>query len=109
MNDANFAGLPPAVKEITEKIVREYQPEKIILFGSYAWGTPAPDSDLDFFVIKNTKEPSRQRIRTLNKIFLRRTSPIDFLVYTPEQVKQRLSIGDLFVQQIINGGKVLYQ
>jgi len=108
MNADKFAGLPPVVKEITEKIVKEYQPEKIILFGSYAWGTPGPDSDLDFFVIKKTDVPSVKRLEQIDKLFPIRYTPMDFLVYTPEQVKRRVLGGDFFVRQIVNSGKVLY-
>lgn len=102
----------PTIKKtlqaITDKIAKEYKPEKIILFGSYAWGTPHEDSDLDIFVIKNTKTPSLKRIEELDRIFTRRDVAMDFLVYTPKQVKQQLKKGDFFVQDIIMNGKVLY-
>lgn len=97
-----------SIKQITDKIVKEYKPEKIILFGSYAWGKPHEDSDLDIFVIKNTKTPSLKRIEELDRIFTRREIAMDFLVYTPAQVKRRLKIKDLFVQDILMNGKVLY-
>ncbi len=96
------------LKEITDKIVREYKPEKIILFGSYAWGEPKSDSDLDLFVVKNTKEPSLKRIEILDRLFSRREFSMDFLVYTPKQIKKRLAIEDFFVKKIINNGKILY-
>lgn len=96
------------IQEIVQKIVKEYKPEKIILFGSWAWGEPGPDSDVDLFVVKETKEQSLKRIEALDKIFSRREFPMDFLVYTPQQIKKRLEIGDFFVQEIINNGKILY-
>lgn len=96
------------IKEITQKIVKEHQPEKIILFGSYAWGRPGPDSDIDLFVVKKTKEPSLKRIENFDKLFSRREFPMDFLIYTPQQVKKRLEIGDFFVKEIIDKGKILY-
>lgn len=96
------------LKEITDKIVKEYKPEKIILFGSWAWGKPGPDSDVDLFVIKDTKQPTLKRIESLDRIFSRRESPLDFLVYTPQQIKKRVVIGDFFVKKIINDGKVIY-
>lgn len=96
------------IKEIIQKIVKEHQPEKIILFGSYAWGKPGPDSDIDLFVVKETKEPSLKRIENLDKLFSRREFPMDFLIYTPQQVKKRLAIGDFFVKEIMDKGKVLY-
>lgn len=96
------------IKEITDKIVKEYQPEKIILFGSWAWGEPHEYSDLDLLVIKDTKQPTLKRIEDLDKIFSRRDLPMDFLVYTPEQVENRLRIGDLFVRDVLTNGKILY-
>lgn len=94
--------------QIVSTIVRRYKPERVILFGSYAWGTPGPDSDLDFFVIKETNEPSLKRIEAVDKLFPVRHMAMDFLVYTPEQVEQRLAMGDFFVRNILTRGKQLY-
>lgn len=66
------------IKEITNKIVREFDPEKVILFGSYAWGKPGPDSDVDLFVVKETSDPSLKRIEKLDRIFSRRDFPEGF-------------------------------
>ncbi|TSC90732.1 MAG: DNA polymerase beta domain-containing protein [Candidatus Berkelbacteria bacterium Licking1014_96] len=96
------------IREIVTKIAKAYQPEKIILFGSYAWGRPNQDSDLDFFIIKKTDEPTPKRIEDVDKIFLRREFPMDFLVYTPEQVVKREKMNDRFVINIIENGKTLY-
>ena len=96
------------LKEITDKIVKEYKPEKIILFGSWAWGKPQKWSDIDLFVVKNTQESSLKRIETLDKLFSRREFPMDFLVYTPQQIEKRLAIEDFFVKEIIENGKILY-
>lgn len=96
------------IQQIVNKIVREYQPEKIILFGSYAWGTPHENSDFDLFIVKDTNTPSLKRIEALDRLFSRRDVPLDFLVYTPEQVKKRIAIGDLFVKDILTNGKILY-
>lgn len=96
------------LKEVTDKIVKEFEPEKIILFGSYAWGKPHEDSDLDFFIIKDTELSSLKRIEAVDKIFSRRDLPMDFLVYTPKQVEENLKRGDFFVKDILTKGKVLY-
>lgn len=96
------------IKEVVDKIVKEYQPEKIILFGSYAWGELREDSDFDFFIIKKTKQPSLKRIEALDRIFSRREFPMDFLVYTPEQIEKQLAFGDFFVKDILTKGKILY-
>lgn len=95
--------------EINKKIVKEYKPEKIILFGSYAWGKPTKDSDVDLFIIKKTTTPGMKRIEQLDKIFLRREVALDFLVYTPTQIKENLKNGDIFINKILSEGIVCYE
>ena len=51
------------IKKIAEKIAKEYKPEKIILFGSYAWGKPGPNSDVDLFVVKKQTTQERWRVK----------------------------------------------
>lgn len=93
---------------ITDKIVREFRPEKVVLFGSLAWGEPHKDSDIDLFVVKETNLPSLKRIEVLDRLFSRRAYPMDFLVYTPAQVQRCLASGDLFVRNVVANGRVLY-
>lgn len=96
------------LKEIADKTAKEYQPEKIILFGSYAWGTPTEDSDLDLFIVKET-EDIRQTTREINSSIFPRLFPIDLLVYTPEKVKKSINeYKNLFIEDILRHGKVLY-
>lgn len=97
-----------ALLKVRDKIVKEYKPEKIILFGSWAWGKPHQWSDADLFIVKETNEPSLKRIENIDKLFSRREFPMGFLVYTPKQIKKRLIMGDFFVKEILNNGKILY-
>lgn len=98
------------LKEITDKIVKEYQPEKIILFGSWAWGEPTPDSDADLLVIKYSSKPRPQRENDLNEILFPRDIPLDALVYTPEEVEESINRNrNLFIEDIVRNGKVLYE
>ena len=97
------------IQEITDKIVREYQPEKIILFGSYAWGKPNKDSDIDLFIVKRTDKNIFERNREVGKILFGSQIAIDSLVYTPEQFERREQIGDPFVRKIIDSGKIVYE
>lgn len=99
------------IKEIVAKIVKEYKPEKIILFGSWAWGKPGPNSDVDLFVIKKSHEKRIEREMTIRKLFYkyRLKTPVDVLVYTPKEVKKRLDFEDFFIEDIINNGKTLYE
>lgn len=94
--------------EITRKIVEGLKPEKIILFGSYAWGEPNPDSDVDLFIVKDTEKKRIERGIEIERILWKSGIPVDALVYTPQEVERRLSIEDGFIQNIFLEGKVLY-
>lgn len=96
------------IQEVAGMIAKKYQPEKIILFGSYAWGKPHQDSDVDLFVIANT-ENTRETAREIDGSVFPRSFPIDLIVYTPSQVKKREQIGDFFIRDILTKGKVLYE
>lgn len=96
------------LKEITDKIVKEIDPEKVILFGSYVWGNPGPDSDIDIAVIENSDLDKRERQLKLGWILIDSGVPTDILSFTPSEIKHRTEIGDFFTKDIINKGKVLY-
>ena len=91
------------VKQIAEK----FQPEKIILFGSYAYGQPRPESDVDLLIVMATplrnREQAAQIARAIDYHF-----GLDLLVRSSQQLAERLALGDFFLQEIIEGGKVLY-
>lgn len=95
------------LKIVTKMIVAQYDPEQIILFGSYAWGKPTKDSDIDLFIVKKTMTPYETAREIDGKIFPR-PFPIDILVYDPKKVRERLESGDYFIKNIFTKGKVLY-
>jgi len=93
---------------LVERIAREFRPERIILFGSYASGQPRRDSDVDLMVIMPFKGSAlRKAAEILDKIAPRMA--LDLLVSTPRQFRQRLTWNDFFVQDIAEHGKVLYE
>lgn len=96
------------INKIKRKIVQKYRPEKIIIFGSFARREPTKDSDLDLFIIKKSRKDPIQRSyevrRMIEPIF-----PLDLLIFTPQEVKKRLKLGDFFIKQIINQGELLYE
>jgi len=96
--------------KIVEKIKEEYRPEKIILFGSYAYGTPNKNSDVDLFILKSTKKNRIDRFVEVKRIIYDPKIKLVFspLVYTPKEVKGRISLGDDFVKEILEKGEVLY-
>jgi len=98
------------IPEIKEKIVREIDPEKIILFGSYAWGKPTEDSDVDLFIIKASGERRINRARRVREAISGSDVPVDILVYTPEEIKKSINEShNLFIEDIIRNGKTIYE
>jgi predicted nucleotidyltransferase len=96
------------VESITRQIIEKYRPEKIILFGSVARGDFSTDSDADFLIIKgDTPFYGAERMRELLRL-IRRSIPVDFLVYRPEEFEKRLRMGDPFLKAILKEGKVVY-
>lgn len=97
------------IQRITDQIVKNYNPEKIILFGSYAWGKPTKDSDVDLFIVKKSRKRRINRERELSGYLFGYDFPaMDLLVYTPTEIKKRISIEDPFIKDIISKGKLLY-
>lgn len=98
------------ILEIVEKIVKEYLPEKIILFGSYAYGTPDRDSDIDLLIIKDTHERPIDRRVTVTRIVSdpKRLIPFEPIVLTPGELNERLKAGDQFIKDILQRGEFLY-
>lgn len=94
------------IKEVAQKVAETFHPDKIILFGSWAWGTPGPDSDVDLFVIKQT-ENTRATAREIDAYLFPRPFPIDIVVNRPQDVEKRLMEGDFFINDVIFRGIVL--
>jgi len=96
-----------AIHAVVEQIAEKFQPEKIILFGSYAHGQPRPESDVDLLVVMDTplrnREQAAQIARAIDYHF-----GLDLLVRRPQQLAERLALGDFFLQEVIEKGKVLY-
>ncbi len=98
------------INQIAEKIKKQYKPEKIILFGSYAWGKPTKDSDIDLFIVKETNEKHRERALKVRRLLSEENGLVglDILVYNSQELTKRLEIGDSFISKIIKKGKLVY-
>jgi predicted nucleotidyltransferase len=97
------------INAVVRKIVNEFNPEKIILFGSYAYGKPTIDSDVDLLVVMDSEEHlARRGIRILRRL-LDVPFPLDVLVRTPQEVVSRLKLEDFFMREIVQQGQVLYE
>lgn len=99
----------PALQQAIEKIVDNVHPDKIILFGSYAYGNPTPDSDVDLLIIWKTTLPLRERSWAVSQLLLPRQFPVDILVKTPQEISQSLRDKEFFIQEIISRGITLYE
>ena len=96
-----------AIRRYALKIADRFRPEKIILFGSYAYGRPNRDSDVDLMVVM----PAANEINQAVRIWRSLDAPfsLDLFVRTPEKLRRRLQEGDWFLREVTEKGKVLYE
>jgi len=99
---------PGLLTEIAQKVVQAFRPKNIILFGSYAYGKPTSDSDLDLLIVMESRDRPAERIRKVSDLFDPRPLPMDFIVLTPSEVRHRLSGFDPFLEEVIEKGQMLY-
>ena len=96
------------IRAFAKRVAAEFHPQRIILFGSYARGEATPDSDVDLLVImpfrgKGYMQAAKIRMR------VRATFPMDLLCRTPGKVRERLVLGDWFMKEILEQGRLLYE
>jgi len=96
------------IEHMAQFISEQFNPEKIILFGTYAYGNPTPESDVDLLIIvpsdNNTWELGIEISSALDHTF-----PLDIVVKTDREISDRLAQNDFFIQEIMNKGTVLYE
>jgi predicted nucleotidyltransferase len=95
------------IEEVSKQIAQTFQPERIILFGSYAAGQPDEDSDVDLLVIMPFEGHSLRKALEIRQ-YIRPPFPLDLIVRTPTEVAQRLQWNDFFLREVTEKGKVLY-
>src|ERR1700724_3356644 len=101
------AGIPMRlIRRFARQVAERFHPDKIVLFGSYAYGTPHADSDVDILVVMPTPNEIAQATRI--RFAVEHPFPIDLIVRTPKELKWRLEEGDWFLREIVAKGKVLY-
>jgi predicted nucleotidyltransferase len=96
------------IRAYVRQLAKEFKPEKIILFGSYANGTPTPGSDVDLLMIMRLRKRGVYQAAEI-QTRLRPQFPLDLLVRSPEKVKKRLELGDCFMREIMSKGRLLYE
>jgi len=96
------------LEQATSRLIQEYNPEQIILFGSHASGTAAADSDFDLLIIKKSAKRPLDRQIEVERILAPRAIPLDLLVFTPEEMHQLFSRSHPLIEEILDKGQVLY-
>ena len=97
------------LEEAVERLVREFQPEEIYLFGSHAWGTPTNDSDLDFFVIvAESDEPAVKRAQRAHGVLSKLEASKDVIVFTRAEVDRVKHLRASLSHQVLHRGRKLY-
>ncbi|MFN3762772.1 MAG: nucleotidyltransferase family protein [Anaerolineae bacterium] len=104
VDSLSLAEIQRVVREIAEK----FRPRRVILFGSHAYGTPDPDSDVDLLIEMETSLRSVEQAVAIRQA-VDFPFPTDLLVRTPQQIAERLQMGDPFFLEILSRGKVLYE
>lgn len=91
------------LQTIAKKIKDKFNPQKIILFGSHAYGMPKKWSDVDILVVMETDKPVKEQAFLIRRE-LRTPIPVDILVRTPQQIKERIELGDFFIKRLMEKG-----
>ncbi|ODS42826.1 MAG: hypothetical protein MSIBF_06015 [Candidatus Altiarchaeales archaeon IMC4] len=107
----NINNTEETIDIIAKQISQGYKPKKIILFGSYAKGNAREDSDIDMLIIKDTEKQRGQRWMEVRRLVrdINRRVPFEPLIYTTDEIKKRTEMGDFFINEILDNGRVLYE
>ena len=97
------------IEEVKNRIIEKFSPDKIVLFGSYAFGEPNEESDLDLLIIQRTDLPKKERRPIIRRELREFKLAMDLLVYTPDEIDYWKDTPAAFVTQILKEGKVLYE
>ena len=96
------------IEDYSRKIAAKFDPERIILFGSYAYGKPTADSDVDLLVVLKFNGRAVDKACEI-RCSTESTFPLDLLVRTPSSLNRRIALGDAFLKELVERGKVLYE
>ncbi len=98
-----------AIEDIVRQIVQKFHPRAVILFGSYTYGNPRAESDVDLLVVMDTPLKETQQALKIAQCLERDWFGLDLIVCTPENLKKRIALGDSFLKEVITQGIVLYE
>ncbi len=98
---------PSQIRQVSDEIARRFRPERIILFGSYAYGTPTEDSDVDLLVVMPFEGRAAKKSAEIQTA-VRIRFPVDLIAITPGRLEQRVQMGDFFLREVTQKGQELY-
>jgi predicted nucleotidyltransferase len=99
---------PSKIRNFVGEIARQFKPRRVVLFGSYAYGRPGPDSDVDLLVIMPHKgHPAIQAAEICKRVHA--GFPLDLIVRSPAEIRRRLAMDDFFITEILGRGETLYE
>ena len=96
------------IRAFVDEVVRRFRPERVVMFGSYAYGQPRADSDVDLLVIMRHRGAGAEQAARIRQA-VRSGFPLDLIVRSPAQIRRRVRIGDSFIREILENGQVLYE
>ncbi len=96
------------IQRLCKSIVEKFRPQKVILFGSYAHGSPTYDSDIDLMIVMPYSGNELDKMVEVRRV-LDSEIPLDVFVKTQEQIDDCIAMEDVFVANIIKNGKVIYE
>jgi len=96
------------IQKVAKEIVDHFHPQKVILFGSHAYGTPKENSDVDLLVIMDTTERNLPQALKISRA-ISHPFPMDLVVLKPQEIQARLEGGDLVLREILTKGEVLFE
>jgi predicted nucleotidyltransferase len=96
------------IRAVAKRIADQFHPDKIILFGSYAYGQPKPWSDVDLLLVMDTPLTSNKQRHTISEFLRPQPFSIDLIIWSAEKLEERIAGCDWFLQEVVERGKVIY-
>ncbi|MFH1114529.1 MAG: nucleotidyltransferase domain-containing protein [Pseudomonadota bacterium] len=109
VDEAMCRDIQEVLDEVIRRVVPQFHPKRIILFGSYAGGQPGPDSDLDLLIVMDVEGSLRRKANEIDMLLADRNIPMDLIVMTPEQYERQKNISGSIARQVEREGKVIYE
>ncbi len=97
------------LRDAVARLRATMRPSRVILFGSWAYGRPTPDSDVDLLIVMPSSKSPAERIRQVSQALEPRRYPVDVIVLTPGEVKKRRRGFDPFLEEVLTKGRILYE